>query len=136
MQASHLNPPLEFRRRDLHPTGIHPREVSGISQIEARLAAAPFCAGWFGYPIEALVDRWEREVTIPVTSFMADGAYGQDGVYAAVAARHPEAIVVVPPRSSAVPSNTADAAPSQRDRHLQVIVEHGRTAWQVTSGYR
>ena len=76
------------------------------------------------------------QVTAPVASFTADGAYDQDGVYAAVAARHPEATVIVPPRSSAVPSNTADTAPSQRDRHLHDIAEHGRRAWQVTSGYR
>ncbi len=75
------------------------------------------------------------QVTAPITSFTADGAYDQDGVYAAVAARHPEAIVVVPPRSSAVPSNTADTTPSQRDRHPRAIAEHGRKAWQVTSGY-
>ncbi len=76
------------------------------------------------------------QVTVPVASLTADGAYDQDGVYAAVAARHPEATVVVPPRCSAVPSDTADTAPSQRDHHLRAIAEHGRRAWQVTSGYR
>lgn len=83
-------------------------------------------------PVGTLLDQ----VTVPVASFTADGAYDQDGVYAAVAARHPEATVVVPPRSNAVPSNAADMAPSQRDRHLRDIAEHGRRAWQVTSGYR
>ena len=76
------------------------------------------------------------QVTVPVASFTADGAYDQDGVCAAVAARHPEAIVVVPPCSSAVPSNAANTAPSQRDHHLRAIAKHGRKAWQVTSGYR
>ena len=76
------------------------------------------------------------QVTVPVASFTADGACDQDGVCAAVAARHPEATLVVPPRSTAVPSDTADMAPSQRDRHLRAIAEHGRRAWQVTSGYR
>jgi Transposase DDE domain len=51
-----------------------------------------------------------------ITSFTGDGAYDQDGVYGEVAARHPDAAVVVPPRSSAVPSETADTAPTQRDR--------------------
>jgi hypothetical protein len=32
----------------------------------------------------------------PVASFTADGAYDQDGVYREVAARHPEATVIVP----------------------------------------
>lgn len=34
-----------------------------------------------------------------------------------------------------MPSKTAETEPTQRDRHLQSIAEHGRTAWQKTSGY-
>ncbi len=75
------------------------------------------------------------QVAAPVVSFTADGAYDQEGVAAAVAARHPEAAVIVPPRSTAVPSETAATAPTQRDRHLQCITEHGRAAWQKASGY-
>jgi len=49
----------------------------------------------------------------------------------------------VPPPSTAVPSETAETAPTQRDRHLQSreprgsldIAEHGRAAWQKASGY-
>ena len=41
----------------------------------------------------------------------------------------------VPPRSSAVPSETAETAPTQRDRHLQAIAETGRMGWQKASGY-
>jgi len=75
------------------------------------------------------------QVDGPVASFTGDGAYDRDDVYAAVAARHPDAAVVVPPRSSAVPSDTADTAPTRRDRHLRVIAEHGRMGWQKASGY-
>jgi len=75
------------------------------------------------------------QVIDPVTSFTADGAYDQEGVYGDVAARHPNAAVIVPPRSNAVPSDTAATTPSQRDRHLQDISEHGRMRWQKTSGY-
>src|SRR3954452_11907907 len=64
-----------------------------------------------------------------------DGAYDQDGVYASVAARHPEAEVIVPPRATAVPSATAESEPTQRDRHLQHIAERGRMGWQRASGY-
>jgi hypothetical protein len=71
----------------------------------------------------------------PVASFTGDGAYDQDGVYASVAERHPGAAVVVPPRATAVPSQTAEHAPTQRDRHLQLIAERGRRAWQTASGY-
>jgi hypothetical protein len=75
------------------------------------------------------------QVTTAVASFTADGAYNQEGVAAAAAERHPEAAVIVPPRSTAVPSETAESAPTQRDRHLQCITEHGRAAWQKAPGY-
>ena len=70
-----------------------------------------------------------------MASFTADGAYDQEGVSAAVAERHPDAAIIVPPRSTAVPSETAETAPTQRDRHLHNIAEHGRAAWQKSSGY-
>ena len=67
-------------------------------------------------------------------SFTADGACDQAGVSAALADRHPEAAVIVPPRSTAVPGEAAETAPTQRDRRLQFIAEHGRAAWQKASG--
>ena len=48
--------------------------------------------------------------------------------------RHPEAAIIVLPRFTAVPSEVAETAPTQRDRHLQGIAEHGRAAWQQASG--
>ena len=63
----------------------------------------------------------------PLTArrFTGDGAYDRDAVYGEVAARHPDAAVVVPSRLSAVHSETAETAPTQRDQHLQVIAGHG-----------
>jgi hypothetical protein len=84
-----------------------------------------------GSRIGPLLDR----VAGPVASLTGDGAYDQQGIYASVAERHPEATVIVPPRSTAVPSDTAEAAPTQRDRHLRFIAEHGRMGWQRASGY-
>lgn len=75
------------------------------------------------------------QVNGPVASFTADGAFDRDDVYAEVAARHPGAAVIVPPRSSAVPSDTAETAPTQRDEQLRLITEHGRMGWQKASGY-
>ncbi len=75
------------------------------------------------------------QVAGPVASFTANGAYDQESVSTAVAERHPEAAVIVPPRSTAVPSETAETAPTRRDRHLQSIAEQGRAAWQKASGY-
>lgn len=71
----------------------------------------------------------------PVASLTADGAYDQDGVHDELGARHRDAAVVVPPRSSAVPGSTAETAPTQRDRHLHSIKEQGRMAWQKASGF-
>ena len=84
-----------------------------------------------GSQVGPLLDR----VDGPVASFTGDGAYDRDDVYAEVAARHPEAAVVVPPRANAVPSEAAETAPTRRDRHLRCIAERGRTGWQRASGY-
>ncbi len=84
-----------------------------------------------GSRVGPLLDRIDG----PVASFTGDGAYDRDDVYAAVAARHPDAEVTVPPRASAVPSETAETAPTRRDRHLQRIAERGHMGWQRTSGY-
>jgi len=84
-----------------------------------------------GSQVGPLLDQVGR----PVASFTGDGAYDRDDVYGAVAARHPDATVIVPPRSSAVPSEAADTAPTQRDEHLRLIAKHGRMGWQKASGY-
>lgn len=47
-----------------------------------------------GAQTSALLDQ----VAGPVASFTADGAYDQEGVSAAMAERHPEAAIIVPPR--------------------------------------
>ena len=75
------------------------------------------------------------QVTGPLGSLTADGAYDQDGVYAEVAERHPDAAVIVPPRRTAVLSDQAETEPTQRDRHLQRIAETSRRAWQKVSDY-
>ena len=66
-----------------------------------------------------------EQIAGPVASFTGDGAYDRDDVYREVCRRHPDAAVIVPPRSSAVPSATAETAPTKRDRHLQLIAERG-----------
>ena len=71
----------------------------------------------------------------PVASFTGDGAFDRDDVYAEVAARHPDAAVIVPPRSSAVPGEAAETSPTQRGLHLRCIADRGRMGWQKASGY-
>ena len=75
------------------------------------------------------------QVTGSLASFTGDGAYDQEGVYTSVGERHPAAAVIVPPRATAVPSKAAESEPTQRDRHLQLMAERGRMAWQKASGY-
>ena len=83
-----------------------------------------------GSQVGPLLDQIDRSIA----AFTGDGAYDQEGVYASVADRHPDALVIVPPRSSAVPSETAETTPTKRDRHLQLIAERGRMGWQKASG--
>src|SRR4051794_2872533 len=76
-----------------------------------------------------------EQVGGPLASLTCDGAYDRDDVYTEVTMQHPEAAVIVPPRANAVPSEAAETAPTQRDRHLQCIAERGRMGWQRASGY-
>ena len=84
-----------------------------------------------GSQVGPLLDR----VGGPVASFTADGAFDRDDVYGEVAARHPEAEAIVPPLAGAVRSDTAETAPTRRDRHIAAIAERGRMGWQEASGY-
>jgi transposase len=72
------------------------------------------------------------QIDADLASMTADGAYDGEAVYDAVAERHPEATVIIPPRATAIPSETMT---TQRDRHLAAIAKHGRIAWQRCSGY-
>ena len=64
----------------------------------------------------------------------ADGAYNGDPTYQTIATYGDGIEVVIPPRSTAVPSGEA-GSPTQRDRHLAVIAEQGRLTWQAATGY-
>ena len=75
------------------------------------------------------------QISGPIASVTADGAYDGAPVYRIIAERDPAAAVIIPPRSTAVPSNTAETAPTQRDRHLQLIQERGRLGWQKAVNY-
>ena len=75
------------------------------------------------------------QIPDPIASFTGDGAYDQESVYDEVAERHPDAAVVVPPRATAVCSDTAETAPTRRDQHLLFIAEKGRMGWRKAAGY-
>jgi len=81
--------------------------------------------------VEPLLDQIDE----PVEVFVGDGGYDRTGVYTTVDERHPDAVIVVPPRADAVLSTNAETDPSQRDRHIQAIAGKGRMIWQRDSGY-
>jgi hypothetical protein len=74
------------------------------------------------------------QIDAPIDQVTADGAYDGAPTYQTIA-QHGDGIeVVIPPRSTAVPSGELDP-PTQRNRHLAMITEQGRLAWQVATGY-
>jgi hypothetical protein len=75
-----------------------------------------------------LLDQIDDPI-IPVT---ADGAYDGAPIYQTIAEHGDEIEVVIPPRSTAVPSGEP-GAPTQRDRHVAMIAAQGRLAWQTTT---
>jgi transposase len=75
------------------------------------------------------------QISGPIASVTADGAYDGDPVYRVITGRDPAAAVIIPPRSTAVPSDMAETAPTQRDRHLPIIQERGRLGWQKAVNY-
>ena len=66
---------------------------------------------------------------------LADGAYDGEPTYQTILDRHPDATVVIPPRSNAVLSDTADTEPTQRDQHIEMLANKGRMGWQKAVGY-
>jgi transposase len=80
--------------------------------------------------VEPLLDQIDG----PVVKVMADGAYDGAPTYRTIAEHGEDIEVVVPPRATAVFS-TEPGPPTQRDRHLKMITDHGRLAWQVATRY-
>src|SRR5215217_7918064 len=78
-----------------------------------------------------------EQITSPIASVIADGAYDGEPIYRAVAERQPDppVAVIIPPRANAVPSPTANTTPSQRDQHIRTIQDRGRLGWQKAVGY-
>jgi transposase len=81
--------------------------------------------------VSALPDLLDQ-IGDPVGSVTADGAYDGDAIYDEVLQRHPAARVIIPPRSTAIVSETGT---TQRDDHLRSIEQHGRLGWHRRSGY-
>jgi transposase len=80
--------------------------------------------------VAPLLDQIDGEIA----QVTADGAYDGAPTYETIAAHGDGIKVVIPPRSTAVPSGEP-SPPTQRDRHLAMITERGRLAWQAATGY-
>jgi hypothetical protein len=64
----------------------------------------------------------------------ADGAYDGAPTYHTIAKHGEEIEVVISPRLTAVPGGEAGPL-AQRDRHLAMITEQRRLAWEEATGY-
>jgi hypothetical protein len=88
----------------------------------------------FWLPAAEQVAPLVEQIDDQVTRVTADGAYDGAPTYQTIAAHGDGIEVVIPPRSTAVTSGE-QGAPTQRDRHLQMVTERGRLAWQVATNY-
>jgi hypothetical protein len=119
--AQQLGRRLRRRWRKLH---------IGLDAVTQEIAATELTPDDVG-DVSVLPELFDQ-IDGNVASMTADGAYDGEVAYSAVANRHPAAAVVIPPRVTGVASHTTT---TQRDRHLAAIAEHGRIAWQRSSGY-
>ena len=106
----------------------------GVDADTGRIVAAALTTNDVddGSQVGPLLDQIDDSIA----SFTGDGAYDQDGVYGEVAASSSRCDGH---RATAFKcgyrAKTAETAPTQRDRHLQLIAERGRMGWQKASGY-
>jgi Transposase DDE domain len=74
------------------------------------------------------------QIDVGIAKVTADGAYDGAPTYATIVAHGNDIEVVIPPRSTAV-INDEQGPFAQRDRHLEMIAERGRLAWQKATDY-
>jgi transposase len=67
----------------------------------------------------SLVGPLLDQIDGPVSVVLADGAYDGEPTYRTILDRHPDATVVIPPRSNEVLRGTAETEPTQRDQHIE-----------------
>jgi hypothetical protein len=74
------------------------------------------------------------QIDVGIARVTADGAYDGAPTYATITAHGDDIEVVIPPRSTAVLSGEQGPF-AQRDRHLEMITDRGRLAWQKATDY-
>ena len=75
-----------------------------------------------------------KEINGEIGSLTGDRGYDQNSVYRTVLRRNKEASIVIHPRSNAVMSS-GNKKWTQRDRHVQKIIDDGIYTWRRESGY-
>jgi len=75
-----------------------------------------------------------NQIECRIVRVTADGAYDGAPTYDTIAAHGDDIEIVIPPRSTAVLSGEQSPL-EQRDRHLEMITEKGRLAWQKATDY-
>ena len=75
-----------------------------------------------------------EQIEDPIGQVTADGACDGRPTYQTIGAHGDGIEVVIAPRSTAVRSDEP-GPPTQRDRHLAMIAEQGRLAWQTATDY-
>ena len=75
-----------------------------------------------------------NQIECRIARVAADGAYDGAPTYDTIAAHGDDIEIVIPPRSTAVLSGEQGPL-EQRDRHLEMITEKGRLAWQKATDY-
>ena len=73
------------------------------------------------------------EIREPIASLTGDRGYDQRSVYGIVEKRNKDATIVIHPRMNAVLSGNKKW--TQRDRHVQKIIDDGIYTWRRESGY-
>src|SRR4051794_26414516 len=112
--------------------------LAQVDALDAAIAAIDHDLGERLAPVQETVQRLTSMPGLsPLSAAVVISEIGLDmsRLYTSVSERHPEAAVIVPPCSTAVPSIATGSEPTQRDRHLQLIAERGRMAWQKAYGY-
>lgn len=105
----------------------------GIDESTKEIVAVEFTESRVhdSQPLPSLLDQ----IPDPIGQVSGDGAYDTQTCYEAVLQRRATPTFV--PRRTAQPCPTKDPAGwrAARNRVLQQIAAHGRSAWQVLSGY-
>jgi hypothetical protein len=70
-----------------------------------------------------------------VSTVLAHGAYDGEPTWWTIFDRHPDATMVIPPRSNAALRNTAEIESIQLDRHIEMLARRGGLGWQKAVSY-